>query len=54
MNKVNRPSVHKDQNKTSQEPIEESEGCFICGNPSTIENSLEQICKNCKENKDGT
>lgn len=54
MNKVNRPSVHKDQNKTSQEPIEESEGCFICGNLSTIENSLEQICKNCKENKDGT
>lgn len=48
MNVVNRPSTHKDQNKTSQEPIEESEGCYICGNPNTLKDSILEICKECK------
>lgn len=49
MNKVNRPATHKDQNKTSQEPIQDSEGCYICGNPNTIKDSILEICKSCKE-----
>lgn len=48
MNKVNRASVHKNGNKASQEPLEDSEVyCKFCG--SLDVKPTDPICDECKE-----
>ena len=50
MNKVNRPSIHKNGNKASQEPLEDdTKYCKYCGSLDVDQNSLDYTCNNCKE-----
>ena len=53
MNKVNRPSVHKNGNKGSQKPLDDPERyCQFCGSYDIDKGSIEYVCIKCKKELD--